>query len=315
MDGLLLIDKPVGPTSHDIVAKVRHLLRMTAVGHAGTLDPFASGLMVLLLGQATKISDYILSQDKRYEIQFCLGKTSDTGDVTGTITNESPIKVSTEQVLQALSQHLGDLQLVVPKFSAIKIGGKKLYSYAHENKVVELPTRTMHFYDLKIIKMELPEVVVEVSCHKGGYIRSWVPSLGEKLGTGALVTALRRLESKPYHVQQAITLDKLKTYTSLENPQKKTLTQLESSPSYIPLLEALPHLPSYTVHGKEETLLRHGQIAHNLANRLVVDQKVAFSMQKPVGIKILDGNGGILGLIEAIPSQGLKIKRIFSTLS
>ena len=150
MHGLLLIHKESGMTSHDVVAKARRVLKTKAIGHTGTLDPMASGLMVLLVGEATKLSQYILEQNKAYRLTAKLGETTDTLDSTGKITSTSDKVVSRDEVAKEIHQLQGDLQLPVPIYSATKVDGKKLYEYAREDKPVEVPIKKMTFFDLKI---------------------------------------------------------------------------------------------------------------------------------------------------------------------
>lgn len=302
-NGLLLIDKPVNCTSHDVVDRVRRILKMTAVGHSGTLDPLASGLMVLLLGQATKLSNYILAQDKRYWTKLQLGVTTDSGDRDGQTLSTTPVRISEKQLHEALDKLVGDLDLPVPMVSAIKVKGKKLYEYAREEVQMTAPMKRMRFYDLRLTRWDGDVVEAEISCGKGGYIRSWATELGRLLGVGATVNELRRLESLPYNVHEAVTLEQLGQLVH----EAKSL-----GPAFIPMAQALPGWISCSVRGREEQLLRHGQISHDLGNRLIVAQKDAVREQKAVGIKVVGESGELVGLLEALPGQGLKIRRIFA---
>jgi tRNA pseudouridine55 synthase len=305
-NGLLLIDKPGGCTSHDVVDRVRRILKMTAVGHSGTLDPLASGLMVLLLGHATKLSNYILAQDKRYWTRIRLGTTTDSGDRDGEVLSEVPVDVTDQQLYEVLPQLLGDLELEVPMISAVKVKGKKLYEYARQDRPVVVPRKLMHFYDLKVVSFQSPTVDLEIACSKGGYIRAWATELGKRLGVGAIVEELRRLESHPYTIHEAMNLEKLAEAMQQDLPVKAL------GPAFIPVAQALPGWITCLVRGREEQLLRHGQISHDLSNRLIVAQKDACLAQKAVGIKVLGSQGELVGLLEALPLQGLKIRRIFA---
>lgn len=305
-NGLLLIDKPSGPTSHDVVHRVRNILGLSSVGHSGTLDPLASGLMVILLGQATKLSDYILSRDKTYEVTIRLGIKTDSGDRTGAVVKEKSVAVSDADVIEALKALTGDLTLRVPVYSAIKVKGKKLYEYARAEQEIAPPEKAMRFYDVQLEKVDLPLVKVTVSCSKGSYIRSWVEELGERLATGATVEELRRISSEPHHVHGAIGLE------ALSEIAKKDDVRQALGPAFIPMPDALPGMRSCCIKGREERLLRHGQISYDLANRLVLAQKQAHRDQAPVGIKVVGAGGELIGLLEALPQQGLKIRRIFA---
>lgn len=302
LNGLLLIDKPENCTSHDVVAQARRLLNISEIGHTGTLDPIATGLMVLLVGQATKLSQFILSQDKRYSVHFRLGLETDMGDRTGQILSETEFAGTSEQVKEAMARHLGQLNLSVPLYSAVKVDGKRLHSLARQGIQIQTPSKPMTFFDLKCLSINGADVHAEVSCTKGSFIRSWVESIGRDIGCGATVFGLRRLRSEPYSVDQAVELGSLATAEGLRK-------------AFIPLVEALPHWPTYTVRGRDATLLRNGQIAHELGNRMIVEQKRAHQSQAAVGIKVVGACGTLLGILEAMPSKGLKIKRIFPDCS
>lgn len=306
MDGLLLIDKPPACTSHDVVARVRKILKMSAVGHSGTLDPLASGLMVLLLGQATKLSNYILAQDKRYAVKIRFGVTTDSGDRDGVTLATQDVSFSASQLQAALEQSMGEHEWPVPMVSAVKVQGKRLYEYARQEQPVTPPHKLMRFYDLSVGSWNAPFLEAEVACSKGSYVRAWSTQLGAVLGVGASVEELRRIESLPYHVHEALTLERLQQLWSADSVPQSL------GPAFVPMAEALPGWFTCFVRGREEQLLRHGQISHELGNRLIVQQKDAFLGQKAVGIKVLGEGGRLVGLLEAIPQTGLKIRRIFA---
>jgi tRNA pseudouridine55 synthase len=306
-NGLLLIDKTPDCTSHDVVAQVRRILGQKSVGHCGTLDPMASGLLVILLGQATKLSNYILTADKRYRVRIQFGRVTDSGDRTGETVLERPVIHSEADLERAIKGLTGHLQLPVPIFSAVKVGGRKLYEFAREQEKIEVPVKSMRFYDVRRLESGPDWQDVEVSCAKGGFIRSWVPAIGEALGCGATVGELRRIQSEPHDVKDAITIDTLR--------ERITAPQLplpELGKSFIPMAQALPNWRQCAVKGREEQLLRNGQISRDLTNRLILAQKDAHLSQGPIGIKILGSEGDLVGLIEALPLQGLKIRRIFA---
>lgn len=303
LNGLLLVDKPTDCTSHDVVARARRIFKMRSIGHSGTLDPLASGLMVLLLGEGTKLSDYILSENKRYRLKLKLGLTTDTLDVTGTTLTQvtEPFTFTEDVVVNIIREQLtGTLQLPVPMYSAVKIQGQKLYEYARKNESVEAPIKVMTFFDIELISFNGVEAEVELSCSKGSYIRAWVHELGQKLGCGAVMTELRRLRSEPFSIENAVRLE------TLEDPQD--LSNLEA---FVSMAEALPTWKAVRVMGREESLLRNGQIAKDLAARLILEQKQAVNSGKTVGIRVLDSNSRLLALLEATPDKGLKIRRVF----
>lgn len=301
-DGLLLIDKPPGLTSHDVVHSVRKILGTKEVGHCGTLDPLATGLLVLLLGQATKLSDYLLSQNKTYRLRFRLGQRTDTLDATGEILANDKVSVSPEQVTQILLKAQGLLTLPVPAYSAVKIQGRKLYEYARSGQSVESPQREMKFWDLKIIEQQAETVEVELSCSKGSYVRAWTAHVGEILGCGAVLTELRRLRSEPFDVAHALTL-----------PQLEQACEAKSfGSSFVSMSEALPHWRGIQLDSKDERILLNGQISRELFNRLIVEQKQVNELQQALPLRALSlGSGRLLGLLELLPQRGPTIKRIF----
>lgn len=219
---MLLIDKPSGWTSFDVVAKIRGKIkaryvangvkptkRQLRVGHAGTLDPFATGLLIILLGDECKRAGEFLKLDKVYEATFTLGATSSTGDPEGDITPFADIVPSREHVEQAMSHFIGDIQQRPPIFSAIKINGQRAYHLARQNKEVEIPVRTVHIYSLDLLDYEYPHVRIRTHVGSGTYIRSLAVDLGETLGTGAYCSELRRTSIADWSVEDATSIDKL----------------------------------------------------------------------------------------------------------
>ena len=207
-DGLLLIDKPAGITSFGVVARVRRLLSQEAgkrvkIGHTGTLDPFATGLMILVAGKATKRAAEFSKLDKVYEATFKLGDTSSTGDPEGEIVHDSDLQPPQEQLEAALGQFRGEITQTPPIFSAIKIGGVRAYKLARLNKDVEIPARNVTIYSLELLEYEYPLVKIRVHVSSGTYIRSLVSDIGMVLGTGAYTIELRRTKIKDTDVAAA----------------------------------------------------------------------------------------------------------------
>lgn len=314
LNGLLLVDKPQEWSSHDVVSKVRRLLHMSAVGHSGTLDPFASGLMVLLLGHGTKISDFILSKDKTYEVVVRLGVETDTLDRTGKILAENPVSLSLEQLQEAILRCQGEVELEVPLFSAVKIKGKKLYDYARAGKEIQAPMKKMSFYDLKLLDFVEGRLArIQLSCSKGSYIRAWAAWLGRELGCGATAEELRRLSSVPFSVENAVSIGHLEEL-SLSAEAVQWPDQLKEA--YIPLSEALPEVKRISVSSRDEKLLMNGQISRDIASRLIVEQKEALKREENLPIQVLSAESRrLLALLEVQPGQGLKIRRVFKNLN
>lgn len=209
-DGVLLVDKAPGMTSHDVVALVRRRLQIKKVGHCGTLDPIATGLLLLTLGRGTKIQDLLMSEDKEYAGTLSLGATTDTQDRAGQILEERPVpELSETSVREAFEKFRGDFYQMPPMVSAIKQGGVPLYKLARQGKVVEREPRLVHVYSYTIGRIESPEVDFSVSCSKGFYVRTYAHDIGETLGCGAHLKNLRRTRSGRFIVNGAVTVDEL----------------------------------------------------------------------------------------------------------
>lgn len=304
LHGLLLVDKPSGMTSHDVVSRVRRLAGTKEVGHSGTLDPLASGLMVVLLGEATKLSSIVTEGDKAYEVQVQLGIETDTLDVTGQVEKTTPVTVKKDEVIAKALALLGEMQLPIPLFSAKKIDGKKLYEYAREGEDVEIPSKSMTFWDVTYIENLEAEKENRYSfhlhCSKGSFIRSWVKLLGEQLGCGAAMSGLRRTKSHDFTVGQSLGLEGLMA--------EKEAGTLDLSNTIVPLNEAVSGVRNIKVHGHDEALLNNGQISHDLRSKLIVlfnperDQWVFASSRD---------NKQVLAIIGLEPQVGFKIKRGF----
>ncbi|HVF72641.1 MAG TPA: tRNA pseudouridine(55) synthase TruB, partial [Chthoniobacterales bacterium] len=202
-DGVLLVDKAAGMTSHDVVAIVRRQLQMKKVGHCGTLDPIATGLLLLTLGRGTKIQDLLMSEDKEYSGTMLLGATTDTQDSAGTITQERPVPSLDEPAIRAaFDKYAGDFYQMPPMVSAIKQGGVPLYKLARQGKVVEREPRLVHVYRYSIDNIRVPEIDFTVACSKGFYVRTYAHDIGEALGCGAHLKSLRRTRSGRFDVSK-----------------------------------------------------------------------------------------------------------------
>lgn len=217
-DGVLLIDKPTDHTSHDVVARIRGILRMKRVGHAGTLDPMATGLLVVLLGKATKLSQYLMSVDKCYTGSVKLGEITNTQDAEGEVLETRPVpELSEEQVRAALRGMVGDQYQIPPMFSAIKIKGQPLYKAARAGEEVEREPRFIRVKRFELTRWAAPDTLdFVVDCTKGTYVRTLAHDLGQKIGCGAHLSALRRISSGALNVERAVTLEALQKMTPAE---------------------------------------------------------------------------------------------------
>ncbi len=251
------MDKPAGITSHDVVDRVRKVYGTRRVGHAGTLDPGATGLLVLLLGEATKISEYLMGCDKSYEGTMKLGVVSDTYDKDGEM-KPGPggtIPTKMEDLQESASEFIGEIDQVPPAYSAKKVAGKKLYEYAREGNVPEVEPRQVTIQDFEILTLNGDLAEFGVDCSSGTYVRSIVHDLGEKLGCGALLVELRRTDVGPFGIESALTLDDL----------DKKVTKEELSASVIPIRRALPEMMTVFLMPGAEQWIRRGQcVPHNL---------------------------------------------------
>jgi tRNA pseudouridine55 synthase len=207
MDGILNLNKPRGLTSHDIVARVRAVARQREVGHAGALDPMATGVLLLCLGRATRLAEYLIDSPKLYRARVRLGVITDTDDAEGVVIAERPVEVDRMAVEAALERFRGPILQVPPMYSALKRDGKPLYRLARRGQTVEREPRPVEIYSLELIAWEPPELVLEVLCSPGTYIRALARDLGETLGCGAHLTGLIRLASGDFRLEDAAELE------------------------------------------------------------------------------------------------------------
>ena len=223
LDGVLLVDKPSDHTSHDVIARLRGKLRMKRLGHAGTLDPMATGLLVVLVGKATQLSQYLISVDKEYEGAIELGKVTDSQDADGQVMETRPVPEFTEaQIKAAIAGFLGDQYQMPPMYSAIKIGGVPLYKKARRGEEVAREPRFIRVMGWELTRFGLPRFDFRMRVSKGTYVRTLAHDLGQKLGCGAHLASLRRTASGSLSVAQALTLDQIEAL-SLPEIEKRLL--------------------------------------------------------------------------------------------
>jgi tRNA pseudouridine55 synthase len=221
LDGILLIDKPRDHTSHDVVARLRGKLRMRKIGHAGTLDPMATGLLIMLVGRATRVSQYLISLDKEYEGTIELGKTTDSQDADGQVMETRPVPALAEADVRAPMQgFLGDQYQIPPMFSAIKIGGVALYKKARKGEEIEREPRFIRVMAWELLRFASPHIDFRLRCSKGTYVRTLAHDLGAKLGCGAHLSALRRTATDRFNVSEAMTLEQIEELSLGEIKQR-----------------------------------------------------------------------------------------------
>lgn len=249
VSGVLVIDKPVGMTSHDVVQIVRKGTQIRRAGHTGTLDPRASGVLVVLIGPAVRLSEYVSASDKRYQATIRLGSSTDTYDSEGTITRSSPsVSVAEDQFLTALDNFVGEIEQVPPPYSAVKVKGKKAYELSRKGEEVELEPRRINVYSLELLEWAPPEAVVDVYCSSGTYVRSLAHDLGQELGCGAHLVGLRRTKSGRFTLRDAVPLRRLREAFTAGNWYKYL----------IPAAEALSDWPMVELDPDQVELVRHG---------------------------------------------------------
>lgn len=211
INGIIVINKEKGFTSHDVCAKMRGILRQKKVGHTGTLDPDAQGVLPVCLGNATKLCDILTDKTKEYIATVLLGVTTDTLDLSGKILSENEVNVSEEEVKAAILSFVGKSNQIPPMYSALKVNGKKLYELARAGVEIERTPRPIEIFEIEILSMELPEVKIRVSCSKGTYIRSLCDDIGKKIGCGACMKELLRSRVENFYLKDALTLSQLES--------------------------------------------------------------------------------------------------------
>lgn len=218
MDGIIVINKPSGYTSHDIVSKIRKKLNIKKVGHTGTLDPLATGVLPILLGTGTKLSQYLINHDKEYIATIKLGVKTDTGDIEGQVIEEKQVpEISKESANDVLKSFLGPQKQVPPMYSAIKVNGKKLYEYARQGEKIEIEPRSIEIYSIELLELGQEQMKIKVACSKGTYIRTLCEDIAEKLETVGTMSALQRTKVGEFDLEKAITVEELENEQIVQN--------------------------------------------------------------------------------------------------
>ena len=231
MEGVLIVDKPQGLTSHDVVYRLRRKLGMKKIGHAGTLDPMATGLLIMLIGKATRFSQYLMSTDKVYEGEATLGVVTDSQDAEGEMMETRPVpELSEAAVREVMKGFLGDQYQIPPMHSAIKIDGVKLYHLARKGEVVEREPRFIRVSSFELLSFASPKISFRLHCTKGTYVRTIAHDLGQKLGCGAHLSALRRTASGKFELNQGLTLEQIETLP-LPEIEKRLIPVYAAAPS------------------------------------------------------------------------------------
>ncbi|HOL20775.1 MAG TPA: tRNA pseudouridine(55) synthase TruB [Candidatus Hydrogenedens sp.] len=276
MDGILLVDKPSGITSHDVVDYIRKKTGIKKVGHTGTLDPNATGLLILSIGKATRLTEYFVSLDKTYEGKLRLGIVSDTHDIDGNIIQENPVpKITKKEIDKIKTEFLGEIEQIPPMFSAIKIGGQRLYKVARKGITIERKPRKVNVYEFSILKVKLPDVWIRISCSRGTYVRTLCHDLGEKIGCGAVLIELRRLKVGKYSVDNAIPMENIVS--------KETLSEY-----LIPIEKALD-LPVAVIS-------KQGECEFSKGNKILNDNIIKVENGTIDWLQVFNNTGKFLGI-------------------
>lgn len=250
MNGIICIDKPADFTSFDVVAKMRGILKTRKIGHGGTLDPMATGVLPLLVGRATKACDMLPDQSKRYTATFRLGQTTDTQDITGTLTSTQPVSAGAEQVEQALQGFLGRQKQIPPMYSAVQVNGVRLYDLARQGIEVEREAREIEIQSIGLLEADeaADTYTIDVSCSKGTYIRTLCHDLGQQLGCGAVLTALRRTQACGFSIDSCLTLEEAQALAEENTIETR----------FLPVEAAFASYPELILNEAQTRLFRNG---------------------------------------------------------
>jgi tRNA pseudouridine55 synthase len=297
LDGVLVIDKPSGPTSSDVVLRVKRLLGAGRVGHTGTLDPLASGVLPLCLGRATRLSAFLTDQDKEYRATVRLGTRTDSGDAEGKVVAQVPVPAFSSELLDSsLAALRGDQMQKPPMFSAVKVGGRKLYELARQGRDVERPSRPIRVSELELEAVAPPDLTLRIACSKGTYVRVLAQDLGERLGCGAHLVGLRRLRSGAFDLSRALKLDEMVTA-----PREQLRARVRQA--LITITEALGPTERAVLSGAEATVL--------LAAGRLPARPLALPAGPPARtVALLDEQGELLALAETDGPSTVRLRRV-----
>ena len=291
LHGVLNVLKPAGWTSHDVVAKVRGLLQGRKVGHAGTLDPAATGVLPLLIGKGTRLSEFLVHWDKEYQAVLRLGQETTTQDATGEVIRTVPIeRLHPESVCTVIKEFRGVRQQVPPMYSAVKMNGQPLYKAARAGKTLDRQARSITIYEIAVTALDLPSVALRIRCSKGTYIRTICADIGQRLGVGGHLSRLTRVRVGPLHVDQALTLSDLVNGGGF----------VQRPGSSLSLDEALAHLPAVIVDSDVVPKVLNGGA---LPNSGVWLPPASGDVPTGTSVRVKDGRGRLLALGQWRPSK------------
>lgn len=282
INGIINVYKEKGYTSHDVVAKLRGIAGQKKVGHTGTLDPDATGVLPVCLGKATKVCDLLTDKDKVYEAVLLLGRETDTQDTTGETLREFPVEVSEQETEDAILSFVGAYDQIPPMYSALKVNGKKLCDLARSGIEVERKARAVKIFEIEILQMELPRVTMRVHCSKGTYIRTLCHDIGQKLGCGGCMETLKRTKSGDFSIEEALTLEEIQAKKDAGNLQE----------ILYPVDYVFSALPKRVVEKKYSKILYNG---NRISEKFFIQESEKRREQK---IRIYDEAGAFIGVYE-----------------
>lgn len=297
INGIVNIYKEKGYTSHDVVAVLRKVVGQKKIGHTGTLDPDATGVLPVCLGRATKVCELLTDHDKTYKALLLLGKTTDTQDISGEILEErDPGNLTEEEVRSCIESFIGEYDQIPPMYSALKVNGKKLYELAREGKTVERKSRKVQIHGIRILEMNFPHVRMEVDCSKGTYIRTLCHDIGEKLQVGGCMEELERTKVGRFLKEDAVTLDEV----------RQKMEQGEGAELFTPLDQIFAELPAVTVTDAKAWMSYNG---NDLPERFLLEKEAWTDGQE---VRVYDSRKNFIGLYQyRAPKKLFHIKKMF----
>ena len=297
INGIVNIYKEKGYTSHDVVAVIRKVVGQKKIGHTGTLDPDATGVLPVCLGRATKVCELLTDHDKTYEALLLLGKTTDTQDISGEVLEErNPGDLTEEEVCSCIESFIGEYDQIPPMYSALKVNGKKLYELAREGKTVERKSRRVQIHGIRILEMNLPHVRMKVDCSKGTYIRTLCHDIGEKLQVGGCMEELERTKVGRFLKEDAVTLDEV----------RQKMEQGEGAELFTPLDQIFAELPAVTVTDAKAWMSYNG---NDLPERFLLEKEEWTDGQE---VRVYDSRKNFIGLYQyRAPKKLFHIKKMF----
>lgn len=287
LDGALVIDKPAGPTSAKVVADIKKLTRAKKVGHTGTLDPFATGVLVCCLNQSTRLAHFLLQEKKAYEAVLHLGVQTDTQDATGQVTAEGRLPLDALDRLEPIfAGFVGEIQQQPPAFSALKHNGRPLYEFARKGIAIQKPARSVTIYQLRILKTALPEIHFEVACSAGTYIRTLCADIGRELGCGGHLKQLRRISSSGFSVADALTVESV-----AQHCKEDTLAG-----HLVPMTQMIDGIPRFTADQALIRTLMHGRPV--TTEQVPADAVAPINAPWPDHVQVVDQHQGLLAILQ-----------------